>query len=314
MPLGTAYISTQMLNDASTGIAWNLIPDINADDAAKAAEQTNIIWRATSMVDTECNQILRATVDNEQLTGPRSQRCGFLPGTQIPQLVMRRSPITSILAVQITATDAFPESFSALPATDYRVQHPLINMYTDAASATAPDGAGTILLAKHWLRRTMRRNQKTLLVSYTNGWPHTSLTGPASQGDTQIQVDDVTGWTGAVGMVYDGSATEPTTANAVSADSPLQLPNGAGTAQTGPGTVTLTAPLSYDHETGVLVSSLPPIVQQATIYACVLQALESGIDAITAETLPGRETVAGHGLEWIEGEFEKKLNAFRRVV
>jgi hypothetical protein len=34
------------------------------------AEQTNICWRASGIIDNYCNQVLRATVDTEYLSGP----------------------------------------------------------------------------------------------------------------------------------------------------------------------------------------------------------------------------------------------------
>lgn len=312
--MATPYISVAMLNAASTGIAWNLIPDIESDDAAKAAEQTNILSRATSRVDTYCNQPLRSVVSNEPLSGPGMPRFGWLPETDVPQLVMRRWPITEVLAVQLSPMRQFPRVWSPLKPTDYEIEFPMMDLYSYPGSPTAPDGGSSILLKPGTVERCRRRGTLRALVSYTNGWPHAGLTASAEAGDTVLQIDDVTGWAGAAGFAYDGSATEDLTVLTVEANTPIELPNGVGLAQTGPGQVTLAAPLAFDHEPGVLVSALPASAQLATIYACVLQALESGVDAITAETLPGSETVAGHGMDWIKTEFEKELGPFRRIV
>lgn len=276
------------------------------------------------MVDTYCRQVLRATVDNEQLTGPGAPRFGFLPDTDQFLLSMRRWPISQILAIQY-AQNRPPLSWSTVQANAYVIDQPLIGLYTDTASATAPDGGNTIQLnpcaigsgssmSGRFSRGAWRSNSLRLLVSYTNGWPHTSLTAAATADATTIQVDDVTGWVGASGFCYDGSATEQVAVTAVSASTPLALPNGAGMAQTGPGTVTLSAPLTFAHEAGTLVSALPANVMQATILIATSQVLDSGIESISAQTLSGSTSLGGKGVQDLIGQIKDLLNPYRRVI
>lgn len=227
---------------------------------------------------------------------------------------MRRWPVTEVLAVQTSPNRSFPRQWTTVPSSQYEIEHPLINVATDAAAADGPDGGSSILLAPGIVDWCRGRNNLRLLVSYTNGWPHTSLTATASTGATVLSVDDVTGWAGASGFIYDGGSSEPVAVQSVSATTPLPLPNGVGTAQTGPGTVTLTAPLTYQHTQGVVFSALPANVLWASILAATTQALESGIDAITVQNIPGSETVGGHGIEDLQMEYELLLQPFRRII
>lgn len=277
------------------------------------------------MVDTYTAQVLRATVDNEQLTGPGAPRFGFLPGTDQFELSMRRWPISEILAIQY-AVNRPPLTWNTVSSSAYLIGQPLIGQYTDTASATAPDGgwsiqldsgslcAGSARFGGSFVGRGWGRNALRLLVSYTNGWPHTSLTANASVGASSVDVDDVTGWVGASGFVYDGASTEQVSVTAVAANTPLPLPNGVGTAQTGPGTLTLSSPLAFAHDAGVLVSALPANVMQATILIATSQVLDSGIESISAQTLSGSTSLGGKGVQDLIGQIKDLLNPYRRVV
>lgn len=327
VPLGTPYVTPQVVMNAPTGIGWQSIPEPQSPLPAQQAEATAILWRATSIVDTCTHQVLRATVANEQLTGPGAARFGFMPGTDQYLLVMRQWPISEILAIQY-AINRPPLSWNTVQSNKYLINHPLIGQYTDTASATAPDGGWSIQVDSHALfppstptggiygpaRRWSRRNGLRLLVSYTNGWPHTSLTAPAAADATALEVDDVTGWVGASGFAYDGSFTEQVAVTAGAANAPLSLPNGVGTAQTGPGTVTLSSPLAFAHEAGTLVSALPANVMQATILIATSQVLDSGIESISAQTLSGSTSLGGTGVADLIGQVKDLLNPYRRVM
>lgn len=325
--LGTSYVTPAVIMNAPTGVGWGQIPEPQASLPAQEAEATNICWRATSIVDTFCQQVLRATVDNEQLTGPGAARFGTMPGTDQYELIMRRWPISEILAIQY-AINRPPLVWNTVASDKYLINHPLIGEYQDSASATAPDGGWSIQLDSRAVfpagvpagsicapvRCVGRRNGMRLLVSYTNGWPHTSLTADALADATTVQVDDVTGWVGASGFCYDGASTEQVSVTAVSANNPLPLPNGVGTAQTGPGTLTLSSPLAYAHDAGVLVSALPANVMQATILIATSQVLDSGIESISAQTLSGSTSLGGKGVQDLIGQIKGLLNPYRRVV
>lgn len=312
--MATPYITVPMLLNAPTGVAWSLIPEPKSGGTpAQIAEVTNLCWRATSIVDTYCNQVLRATVDNEFLVGPGLPRVGVQRDTCNGMLVMRRWPVTQVLAIQTALSRSFPRVWSTVPAGQYEVEHPLINQYTDSASATLPDGGSQVTVAPGYITDRYGRGGQRILVSYTNGWPHASLTAAATAGATTVSVDDVTGFAGASAFAYDGAQTEPVAVTAVSATTPMQLPNGAGTAQTGPGTVTLSAPLANAHAAGTVVSALPANVLWATVLAAAAQALESGITSVSIQSLPGAESSSGHGVSELTTEYEVLLEPFRRI-
>jgi len=313
VPTGTPYVTPQMLVNAPTGVSWEIIPEPGADSASQLAELTNVSWRATSIVDTYCQQVLRATVDNEQLTGPGAPRVGHQQGTCNGLLVMRRWPVTQVLAIQTSSNRTFPRAWTTIPAGQYEVEHPLINLYTDAASATGPDGGASIVVAPGYIPPlSCGRNSTRLLVSYTNGWPHTSLTQPAAVGATVLHVDDVTGFTGVSAFAYDGAQTETVSVLSVAAATPLNLPNGVGTAQTGPGTITLSSALAHPHGIGVVISSLPANVIWAAALAAASQALEAGFTSISVQNLGGSLTEGGHGVADVQSAYEWLLEPFCR--
>lgn len=312
--IGTPYVTPELLTNAPTGVSWSIIPAPKSSTRSQLAEQTSICWRATSMVDTYCRQVLRATVDNEQLTGPGNARVGVQRGTCNGTLIMQRWPVTDVLAIQTARNNVFPRAWSTVPSGMYEPTHPLINTYTDSASATMPDGGQSITVAPEYITWRYGRNGQRILVSYVNGWPHAGLTATFDVGATTITVDDVTGFTGASAFIYDGLATEPVAVTSVSATSPLTLPNGVGTAQTGPGTLTLSSPLANPHAEGTVVSALPANVLWATVIAAAMQALESGITSVSIQNLPGSQTTGGHGVDGLTTQFEDLLCDYRRVI
>lgn len=313
IPLGTPYLTPEMLLNAPTGASWEIIPEPNAPQADVLAELTNICWRATSFVDTYCNQVLRSTSDNEYLSGPGMPRCTVDPNTGNGVLVMRRWPVTEVLAIQLAQSSVFPRVWSTVPAGMYAVRHPLISS-GDSASATAPDGGWTIDVAPDYLTWAYRRGGQQVLVSYINGWPHTSLTADAQSGASTLQVDDVTGWAGASGFAYDGGATEQVSVASVTATSPLALPNNIGTVPAGPGTIALSSPLAFPHVKGTVISALPANVVLAGVWAAAAQALEAGIDAVAVQSIAGEHISSGGGGGSLNTEAELLLDAYRRRI
>jgi hypothetical protein len=284
-----------------------------------------VCWRATSTVDTYCRQVLRSTVGSEQLTGPGRPRCNVDRDTGLGVIQTKWWPVTEILAVQVSPSRAFPAAWTPVPAGNYRIRHPLIAV-GDTASATAPDGGWTIDVAPGYIgcspygrtpaggfTGTGGRGSQLVQVCYLNGWPHTSLTATAAAGATVLDVDDVTGWAGASGFAYDGAGTEPVTVASVSATTPVELPNGAGIAESGPGTVTLTSPLAFSHEQGVVVSALPAAVLEAAILAAAVQALTGGTDAITIQSVGGEHSSPQPTAEGMTKQYQALLAHYMRI-
>ena len=327
MPLTTPYVSVQMLVDAPTGVSWSLLPKPKATTAQNYAELNNCLWRATSMVDTYCRQVLRSTLAVEYLNGPGVPRCNVDPNTGNGVLQTRWWPVTEVLAIQVSSSRNFDNNWTPVTAGQWRIRHPLISI-GDSASATAPDGGWTVDVAPGWITWQAcgrgpvpgswsgggGRGGTQVQISYLNGWPHTSLTEDADEGATEVSVDDVTGWTAASGFVYDGSATEAMSGQSVAATTPVTLPYDAGTAQAGPGVVTLSTPLNFGHQAGTVVSALPADVIYATILAAAVQALTGGTDAITIQSIGGEHSSPQPTADGMTKQYQALLNEYRRIM
>ncbi len=275
---GTPYVTPETLVAASTGISWSTIPAQGASVQAQLAEQMNICVRATAMADEIANQPLRATVDTEELTGPGDFRCQNQP-TGVTRLLLSRSPVLQVVSGQVSSAAAFPRSWSQIPANAFEPERAPIGVYGTTAPGSAGGGGQAVLLAPGYVTWLFGRLSSRVQVVYVNGWPHGSLTAAAAVGASSLHVDDITGWAGAAGNIYDGAQQEFVTCTAVTPDT-------AG-AVAGPGTLTLATPTVFAHRVGVVVSSLPASAQQAVILLCVVQALTRGATATAVQSLGG---------------------------
>lgn len=324
--LGTPYVTSGLLTASVTGVSWSIVPKPKATAAEIKAAVTDIAWRATSILDTDCNQVLRSTVASEELTGPGYPRCNVDRNTGNGVIQTKWWPVTEVLAIQVSSNRSFPRAWTPVPNGQWEIRHPLITV-GDTASATAPDGGWTVDVAPGWIGcspygRTPAggytggggRGSQRVQICHLNGWPHTSLTAGAAEGVSVLNVDDVTGWAGASGFMYDGAATEPVAVASVSATNPVVLPNGAGTAQSGPGTVTLTSPLAFDHDQGAMVSAFPATLIQAAILACAVQALTGGTDALTIQSVGGEHSSPQPSADGMTKQYRALLAHFMRVI
>jgi hypothetical protein len=298
-----------MLGSHPAGLAWNTVPTLMANSAQQTAQLAQVCWQATSAVDRYCRQPLRATVNTETNTGPGRPRIASDRGTRRGTVITRRWPVTSVQAVQVSPASAFPEQWTLVPAGQWKVRHPVI-LSAAPSPATGPQGGNVIDVAPGFITWDYGRGGWDVMTSYTSCWPHAGLTGPAASGAQTLAVDDVTGWAGAVGFLYDGVSTELVEVTAAAASSPVQLPGVAGTVQAGPGTLTLSAPLGFQHGAGAVVSALPPDVIRATALQAAVMALET-IDAIATQSLSG--SFAG-GTGVLAEEVEMILDDYRRIA
>lgn len=315
LPVGplTPYVTPEILTQAPTGISWSTIPpgrDVTYE--MRLAEQANICQRATAQVDAYCNQVLRASIDNEQYSGPNF-RMTIQNGTGNTRMILQRWPILQVISVQVAANAVFPRQWTSLSSNMWDIEWPPLGIYGTNAPSSAGEGGQSIVLAPGTTSWYLGRNGYLIKVSYINGWPHTGLTAAAVAGATSISVDDCTGWaitseatgvTGATGTVYDSGAQEVVQVTAASATS-------------GPGTLTLASPLTFNHDTGVMVSTLPQSIIWATILFCTSIALTRGATSTTVQTIPGGGGSSGTGAKEpsdVAGEAELLLNPFRRTI
>ena len=107
--------------------------------------------------------------------------------------------------------------------------------------------------------------------------------------------------TGATGTVYDAGLQEVIQCTAASATS-------------GPGTLTLAAPLQNGHSAGTMVSTLPASVVQAAILFCVSQALARGSTTTGVLQAPGTRMQGGGGAADKAKQACAMLAPYKRVI
>lgn len=315
----TPYITPEMLTNAPTGVSWSIIPMPKATTSQQFAEQLNICHRATTMIDGFVNQTLRATIDTEQRSGPGDYRINIQQSTGNVRWILSRFPVTQILAVQVSGNAQFPRQWTQVNNGFWDVENPSLGIYgSTIPGGSAGSGGQSIIIAPGFASWWMGRNGYRFSCTYVNGWPHAGITANVTAGSSTITVDDVTGFTGATAYIYDGVSSETVHINSVTANTPLVLPNGGGTASAGPGTLTLSAPLTYAHNGStpatVVISALPSDVLWATILAATAQALEAGITSVSIQNITGSQTVGGHGVSDIHMQWETIMEPFRRVI
>lgn len=304
---GTPYVSPAILRAAPTGIVWNTVgAAARPDDQQQENEQANLCYRATSMINGFCNQPLRATIDIETLYGPGDFRFNIQPNGNA-RLLMSRSPVTDVLGGRISAAMAFPASFSPVSGANFKIERPLVGVYGTTAPGGSGDGGQAVLMAPGWATWVGASYGWQVEVTYVNGWPHGSLLSGATSGQSVIRVDDCTGWgppmgysTGAAGTIHDPGNQE-------------EIAVLAASAQSGPGTLTLSAPLAYDHPGGCIVTTLPPSIMQAAILFAVSQALVRGATATTIQSVPGSASGGRSSMDYAR-EAEMLVQPYKRVI
>lgn len=326
MPLGlTPYVSPTQLMNAPTGIDFTTIPDPETamdNPAATNAELWNMCMRATSMADQYCNQLLRATMDTEVIHGPDYRTVvGPQAGGGYPtpywgtagfncRAIMSRWPILAVNSVKVSPSASWPRSWTTLPAGYAEPELPPYGIFNSVAPPDDAYGGQAILMAPGYVNWNLGRNGYIIQVQYTNGWPHTSLTSAATAGTTSLAVADTTGWaisnyedtvTGATGVVKDGGQQETLNVTASSTTS-------------GPGTLTLASGLTYPHQAGTIITTLPAAIEWACILFCCAQALTRGSTTTSIHSVGGHSESTGGDIMGLNNEAEILLHPFRRTV
>lgn len=323
--MSTPYVLPSGLTAAPLGIAWSQIPSTGSTPQQRFAEQLNISWRATHMVDSYCNQILRATLDTEELLGPDYWLS--LPGnsTGPARLHAVRWPIIQILGGQVSNALAFPPSWTALDSTNFLLDYSVSGDVSTSVAGAAGAGPSAILVKPGVISFANGRRGTRLNVSYVNGWPHCGITASAIAGAVTLTVDDVTGFTGSTAFIYDDDLTEQIKVTSVVATNPIVLSLGGGslsvTVQSGPGTITLAAPgLQYTHNRMVagqptILSSLPESVIWATMLMASAVVFTRGATATTIQAMPGSSMNTGQASSMaLMNQAHEILGPYRRVL
>jgi hypothetical protein len=282
-----------------------------------------MVGRSTSRVEGYCNQPLRATVDTELVYGPDFyMNAGPASGGAFPtpfwggggasnaRIVLSRWPVLQVTDVATCPASRWPQVFTPLPAGYFGPARPVLGVYGSVAPGGSADGSQTIIVGGGYINWSLGRNGWAVEITYLNGWPHCSITSAVTAGATTIEVNDCAGWaitnyqgtyTGGTGRIADSGWQEAVhvTASSVTA---------------GPGTLTLSSPLTYDHAAGTIVTTMPASVEQACIYFAAAEALTRGATSTTIHSVGGASQSSGGGARELIEEGELLIHAFRRTI
>jgi hypothetical protein len=316
-------VSPVTLQNAPTGIDWSTIPATPSyDPQAQAAEMWNMCARATAQADAYCNQVLQATVDIQLLHGPdyyvtvgpgsggMSLGAYWGTGGGNARLILERWPVLQINSVMTCPNNRWPRQWSTVPTGFYEPENPGIGIYGASQPSAAASGGQAILVGGGFIDGSLGRNGWAIQVNYTNGWPHAVTTSSATAGSTSLVVNDTTGWavanyygqyTGATGIIKDSGQQETIHVSSASTSS-------------GPGTLSLSTSLVYNHERGILVTTLPASIEKACILIAAAEALTRGATSTTIHSIGGHMQSSGNESESLVSEAELLLHPYRRTI
>ena len=304
------YVTPEVLIAAPTGISWSTIPPgTGVTPAQRFAEQSNLCARATAQTDSYCNQPLRATLDTEVERGPNF-RVTIEVGSRNGRVVLQRSPVLGIVSVEVAAANQFPHQYVTVPPGYYEPENPVIGLYGSNAPSAGGEGGQAIIISPGYINWCNGRQGILVRIRYYNGWPHCGMTAASAVGDTVLHVDDCTGWgvtsafsavTGATGTIYDSGMQELAQVVSTSVVS-------------GPGTLTLAAPLAFPHAVHTIVSTLPQSVMWANILFASSMALTRGATSTTVQTIPGGPNAGGQKPMTLMQQGQALLSPFKRVI
>jgi hypothetical protein len=232
----TPYLTLAEYKTAPTSIDIDNLVFNSQDPDVQDAELSNVIARASSWVDTFCNQVLAATTEQEQ------QRTRYSGDGSI-RFHPRYNPIIALTSFQY----GYPTNLATLGdcSVAWLEEEEIIipsatlgNWTSQGPLSFGAFGGGSA-------------NEVFVKYTYITGYTNTVIVTAAAAAST-LTVADGTGITpGQMLKIYDGMYSENVTV--------------ASTYTFGSTTVPLTSALIYSHTAGVSISALPPAVKEAAI-------------------------------------------------
>ena len=258
--LSIPYLTTAEFRSAPTAIDIDNLVFNSSDPDVQDSELANVIARASSWIDTHCNQILGATSTTEQ----------------------QRSRISSDGYIKW-----HPNYNPVIALTDLWYGYPSTNLYqvTDVSSAWIENQEilfpyammGSLFTSQGPLQfgfPSTAGNPVFLKYTYVNGYANDIIvTATATQ--STLTVKSGVGITAHDTLkIYDGMYSENVTV--------------ANNYVFGSTTVPLTAPLLYSHSAGISISALPPAIKEAAILVTTAMLKVRGDSSMTMSvgTLP----------------------------
>jgi hypothetical protein len=282
------YIDAASFIQAPTGIdTAQLVP--GGQDPQQSAELQNLLERASSWVDTcGCYQRLAATTDSEQ------KRLRPNPQGQL-EIFTKNFPVISVLAAEYNDFSAFAaSSWTAIDVSKVQPLERSLLVYDRDYSC--------------W--RGLTSFPLVVRYQYQNGFAHTTVATDAAANASTLAVGSTIGIGATSGgqdnwnlsselLILDGANRELVNVTAI---------NGT--------TLTLEAPLTFDHPAGALVTAVPATVQEATILAATWMVKNPRGDA--SFVMSGGEIDKKQTGQTVEDDLLEKaykfLTPFRRVL
>lgn len=233
----TPYLTITEYKNAPTAIDIDNLVFNSQDPDDQDAELANVIARASSWIDTYCNQVLAATVETEQ------QRSRINADGTI-RLHPRYNPIIALLSFSYgnpsTQLQTLPDCSIA-----WIEPQEIIVPYAQASMTYSSQGPLQFGFP------TSPRVEVFMNYQYVAGYTNTTIVS-ASASATSLTVANGTGIiAGQMLKIYDGMYSENVTV--------------ASTYTFGSTTVPLVSALAYSHSAGISISALPPAIKEAAI-------------------------------------------------
>jgi len=260
----TPYLTLDEFKSAPTAIDISNLVFNSQDPDVQDAELTNVIARASSWVDTWCNQVLAATYEQEQ------QRTRISSDGTI-RFHPRYSPIIALTSFQYGNPSTSLQTLGDCSTSWIEDSQIIVNY---ASLSTTFSSQGPLQFGFP----TSPRVETFIKYTYVAGYANT-LINTATAGQFTLTVKDATGiLAGNMLKIYDGMNSENVMV--------------ASTYTFGSTTVPLVSPLGYDHATGVSISALPPAIKEATILVTTAFLKVRGDSSMTMAI----STSASHGV------------------
>lgn len=294
------YLSVAEFTEAPTGIDVNKLVPSGTTQQNQAA-LVNVLRRASSMIDSYCNQQLTATVNTETRTH-HLNREGFL--RVFPQSI-------PIISVQSLSYRLYPQAdWNLVDSSTYQVFYDRIESYNffsyfglfwpNLPMPYMPQPLGQPYQPYTTPTQADYIQHIPLMITFTyvNGYPNTVISGATLAGVTTLTVKDATGIiAGNTLTVYDSMNTEDVTVDSVAGN-----------------TLTLVGPTEYEHVDGVSISAIPPAVKEACLIFATYLIHQRGQTAIKAapngpyQVSTGKEATVDIDMAY------QMLKPYRRIV
>ena len=256
------YLTLEEYKNAPTAIDLDNLVFNSQDPDVQDAELHNVITRASSWIDTYCNQVIGATTETEQ------QRSRVSTDGSI-RFHPRFSPVVALTNFNY----GYPTNMASLGdcsvawIEDQEIIIP--NLQLGNWTSQGPLSFGSY--------NGGPSNQVFLKYTYVAGYTNTVIV-TAVAGASTLTVEDGTGIVaGQMLSIYDGTNSEHITV--------------ADTYVFGSTTVPTVRPLVFDHNPGASISALPPAIKEAAILITTAFLKVRGDSSMTMQvtTLPGTQ-------------------------